>query len=101
MRDCTLITTLSMLLLGQFASSQNAPEKTRDPAKLAELVPSGISIQAQEVSGTGSGKDLIVQYHIFVQGVPPDTRFQSVTRPITEEEPSPILGASPWARMEF
>jgi predicted RNA-binding protein with TRAM domain len=48
-----------------------------------QLVPAGMSIEAKEVSRTGSGKDLVVQYRIFVQGVPPDTRFQSVTRPIT------------------
>ena len=112
MRHYTLITALSMLLLGRFASSQNPPEKTRDPARLAEhvmdmhvaftqLVPAGMSIEAKELSRTGSGKDLVVQYHIFIQGVPPDTRFQSVTRPITQEEPSPIMGVSPWARMEF
>jgi predicted RNA-binding protein with TRAM domain len=101
-----------MLLLGQFASSQNPPEKTLDPPNLAEHVmdmhvaftqpvPAGISIEAKEVSRTGSGKDLVVQYQIFVQGVSPDTRFQSVTWPTTQEEPSPIMGASPWARMEF
>jgi hypothetical protein len=103
MRHHPLITTLSMLLLGQFASTQNSSEKTRDPAKAAEhvmdmhvaftqLVPSGMSIEAKEVSRTGSGKDLVVQYHIFVRGVPPDTRFQSVTWPISRDEPSPVIG---------
>jgi hypothetical protein len=87
-----------MLLLGLFASSQNPPEKTRDPAKLAEhvmdmhvaftqLVPAGISIEAKEVSRTGSGKDLVVQYRVFVQGVSPDTRFQSVTWPTPRKNP--------------
>jgi hypothetical protein len=72
MRHYPLITTLSMPLLGQFASPQNPPEKTRAPAKLSEhvmdmhvastqLVPSGMSIEAKEASRTGSGKDLVVQ----------------------------------------
>ena len=59
---------------------------------LTQLVPSGMSIEAKEVSRTDSGKDLVMQYHIFVQGVPHDTRFRSVTWPIIREEPSPIIG---------
>ena len=57
-----------------------------------QMVPPGMSIEAKEVSRKGkSGKDLVVQYHIFVKGVPPDTLFQELNWPPTAEKPSLVL----------
>jgi hypothetical protein len=44
-----------------------------------QMVPPGTSIYAKEVSRRGkSGKDLVVQYHVFVTGVPPNTLFKYI-----------------------
>jgi hypothetical protein len=57
-----------------------------------QMVPPGMSIEAKEVSRKGkSGKDLVVQYHIFVKGVPPNTLFQALNWPPNTEKPSVIL----------
>jgi hypothetical protein len=57
-----------------------------------QMVPTGMSIEAKEVSRKGrSGKDLVVQYHIFVKGVPPDTLFQALNWPPNAEKPSLVL----------
>jgi hypothetical protein len=43
-----------------------------------KMVPAGTSIKAIEVSRRGtSGKDLVVQYHIFVTGAPANTSATS------------------------
>ncbi len=56
------------------------------------MVPSGTSIEAKEVSRRGqSGKDLIVQYHIFVKGLPPDALLQYMDWPINADKPSRML----------
>jgi len=56
------------------------------------MVPSGTSIEAKEVSRKGeSGKDLIVQYHVFVKGVPPNALLQYMDWPINADKPSPRL----------
>ena len=57
-----------------------------------QMVPSGMSIEAKEISRTGkSGKDLAVQYHIFVKGAPPDTVFQWFQWPVGADKPSAAL----------
>jgi hypothetical protein len=51
-----------------------------------DMVPKGMSIQAKEVSRRGkSGKDLVVQYHIFVTGVPASTLFKYVDWAVNAE----------------
>src|SRR5271165_2186922 len=56
-------------------------------------VPPGVSVEVKQVSRTGaSGKDLVVKYHIFVRGVPPETLFQELNWPVTAEKPSSELG---------
>jgi hypothetical protein len=56
------------------------------------MVPAGMSIQAKEVSRRGeSGKDLVVQYHIFVTGVPAGTLFQSIDWAVNAEKPTSSL----------
>jgi hypothetical protein len=61
-----------------------------------EMVPPEMSIEAKEVSRQGSsGNNLLVQYHIFVKGVPPDTLFQQVSWPVNADAPSsPLEGIS-------
>jgi hypothetical protein len=61
-----------------------------------QMVPSGMSIEAREISRKGkSGKDLVVQYHIFVRGVPPETLFQWFQWPVNADKPSsPLQGIS-------
>jgi hypothetical protein len=57
-----------------------------------QMVPPGASIHAKEVSRRGkSGKDLVVQYHVFVTGVPPDTLFKYIDWPVNAEKPSARL----------
>lgn len=57
-----------------------------------QMVPPGMSIEAREVSRKGSsGKDLVVQYHIFVKGVPTNTLFQALNWPPSAEKPSLVL----------
>jgi hypothetical protein len=56
------------------------------------MVPPGMSIEAKEVSRKGkSGKDLVVQYHIFVKGSTPGTLFKALNWPPNAEKPSVIL----------
>jgi len=53
------------------------------------MVPPGTSIQAKEVSRRGtSGKDLVVQYHIFVTGVPANTLFKYVYWVVNADGPT-------------
>jgi hypothetical protein len=61
-----------------------------------DMVPPGTSIEAKEVSREGSsGNNLVVQYHIFVKGVPPDTLFQQLSWPVNADKPSsPMEGIS-------
>lgn len=57
-----------------------------------QMVPPSTSIETKEVSRKGkSGEDLVVQYHIFVKGVPPNTLFKALTWPPNAEKPSVIL----------
>ena len=57
-----------------------------------EMAPLGTSIRAKEVSRKGeSGKNLVVQYHVFVTGVPPDTLFKYIDWPVNAEKPSARL----------
>jgi len=58
-----------------------------------QMVPRGTSIAAKEVSRKGkSGKDLVVQYHIFVKGVPAGSLFQFLDWAANAEKPSRRLG---------
>lgn len=56
------------------------------------MVPPGTSIQAKEVSRRGkSGQDLVVQYHIFVTGVPATTLFKYVDWAVNSDRPTARL----------
>jgi hypothetical protein len=61
-----------------------------------DMVRPGMSIEAREVSRQGSsGNNLVVQYHIFVKGVPPDTLLQQVSWPVNADKlSSPLQGIS-------
>src|SRR5438128_11135825 len=95
MRCFTPVIALSMLCLAQSAQTQNPEVKPNDPSQYVqrlmdievgfmEMVPSGMAIEAKEVSRNGkSGKGLVVQYHIFVRGAPPDALFQWIQWPVT------------------
>jgi hypothetical protein len=57
-----------------------------------KMVPPGTSIQAKEVSRRGkSGKDLVVQYHIFVTGVPANSLLKSVDWAVNSDGPTARL----------
>jgi hypothetical protein len=57
-----------------------------------KMVPAGTSIQAKEVTRRGkSGKDLVVQYHIFVTGVPANTLFKHVDWAVSADRPTARL----------
>ena len=60
------------------------------------MVPPGMSIEAKEVSRKGSsGNNLVVEYHIFVKGIPPDTLLQEISWPVNADKPtSPLQGIS-------
>jgi hypothetical protein len=52
-------------------------------------VPPGTSIDAREISRMGSSnKDLVVQYHIFVKGVPSGVIFRYLNWPVNADQPS-------------
>jgi hypothetical protein len=61
-----------------------------------QMVPPGMSIEAKEISRKGkSGRDLVVQYNIFVKGVSPSTLFQWFQWPVNADKPSsPLQGIS-------
>jgi hypothetical protein len=73
--------TLSLFLLSGFAYAQNSAPTKEDVAKYVQHMmdvqvlfeqspPTGMSIEAREISRTGkSGDDLVVRYQIFVKGV--------------------------------
>lgn len=57
-----------------------------------KMLPAGTSITAKEVLRRGtSGKDLAVQYHIFVTGVPANTLFRYVDWPVNADRPTARL----------
>src|ERR1700722_6049435 len=103
MRYCIPITALSVLLLLRFAASQGSDAKQIDVAQrvqqlmdievgFAQMVPSGMSIDAKEISRKGkSGNDLNVQYHIFVKGAPADALFQEIQWPVNVDKASVAL----------
>jgi hypothetical protein len=87
--------------------SQEAPPKQNDVAQYVQhlmdiqvafedMVAPGVTIAAKEISRKGSsGKDLVVQYHIFVTGVPPQVLFKEMEWPVNQEKPtSPLEGIS-------
>jgi len=61
-----------------------------------DMVPPGMSIEAKEVSRQGSsGNNLVVQYHIFMKGIPSNALFQEVSWPVNADKPSsPLEGIS-------
>ena len=100
MRWPPFLVVLTLMFLGGVAKSQTSQTTQNDVAQrvqhlmdlevgFEQMVPSGISIEAKEVSRKGkSGKDLVVQYHIFVTGVPPDSLFKYIDWPINADKPS-------------
>jgi hypothetical protein len=103
MQWSAFVVLLILMLLGGVAESQNSQTNQNDLAQrvqhlmdievgFEQMVPSGMSIEAKEVSRKGnSGKDLVVQYHIFATGVPPDTLFKFIDWPVNADKPSARL----------
>ena len=56
-----------------------------------KMVPPGTSIETREISRKDAEAGLVVQYHIFVKGVPPDTLFQYINWPVSADKPSSEL----------
>lgn len=107
MRCRALVTALLTLALLDAAKPQDSALKPSDVAPLVQrlmdvevgfdkMVLPGMSIEAKEISRTGkSGDDLVVQYHIFVKGVPANTLFQEISWPVNHDKPfSPLEGIS-------
>jgi hypothetical protein len=96
----TVLTAFSVI---GSVNSQTAPSTQNDIGQrvqhlmdievgFEQMVPPGTSIHAKEVSRRGkSGKNLVVQYHVFVTGVPPDTLFKYIDWPVNAEKPSARL----------
>ena len=90
---------VTLIFLGGVAKAQNSQTTQNDLAQRVQrfmeievgfehMVPPGMSIEAKEVSRKGTpGKDLVVQYHIFVTGVPPDTLFRYIDWPDVAGKP--------------
>jgi hypothetical protein len=106
MRDVILAALFSLTVFVPFAKPQDS-SKQNELAKgiqhlmdvqvgFERMVPPGMSIEAKEISRTGkSGKDLVVQYHIFVTGAPLDTLFREFEWPVNADKPSsPLWGIS-------
>ncbi len=103
MRSSTAAVLLAAIFLGGVAKSQISENPQNRIAQRVErlmdievgfeqMVPPGMSIEAKEVSRKGkSGKDLVVQYHIFVTGVPPDTLFENLDWPANADKPQARL----------
>jgi hypothetical protein len=72
-----------------FASlTELAPKLVRLQNQFEQMVPDGVSIEAREISRTGtSGKDLEVRYNIFVKGVAPDMTFGQIQWPVDQQHP--------------
>ena len=107
MRSRIFVVQLSIIFLVGLARSQDSPRDQNDVAQdvqqlmdlelgFEQMVPSGMSIEAKEISRQGtSSKDLVVQYHIFVRGAPPNALFQWIQWPVNADKPSsPLEGIS-------
>ena len=94
---------LTLMTLSKVAPAQLEQGSSLEPSKYVEqsmkiqvgfmeMVPPGMSIEARELSRKGkSGNNLVVQYHIFVKGAPPDTLFQEMQWPVGSDKPSAAL----------
>lgn len=97
-----MMTGLAMVVLTQSTNAQNQPT-TSDPSQriqhlmdievgFKEMIPPGMSIEAEEISRKGkSGEDLVVQYHIFVKESPPDALFEEIQWPVNADKASAVL----------
>jgi hypothetical protein len=95
---------LAIILVASFAKSQDSTAKQNDLSQrvqrlmdihvgFEQMIPSGTSIEAKEISRTGrSGSDLIVKYHILLKGIPADTLFQYIDWPVNAEKATARLG---------
>lgn len=104
MKSLLPLMALSTLLLASPATSQDSAAKQNDLAEsvqrlmdvevgFTQMVPPGMSIEAKEISRKGkSGDNLVVQYHIFVKGIPADTLLQEIQWPVNADKPSAALG---------
>src|ERR1700730_10427607 len=106
MRRRILVALFSLTVFVPFAKPQDSAKQNELAEGIQHLmdvqvgfermVPPGMSIEAKEISRTGkSGKDLVVQYHIFVTGAPPNTLFRQIEWPVNADKPSsPLWGIS-------
>lgn len=103
MRSVMLAAVLSLPLLVGSVMSQDSGVKQNELAErvqrlmdvevgFAQMVPPGASIEAKEISRKGkSGGNLVVQYHIFVKGIPADTLLREIEWPVNADRPSAAL----------
>jgi hypothetical protein len=104
-----LMLTLLFLGLSGFAKSQGAganPSAAPPPADLAKYVqhlmemqvafmnppPPGISIMAKEIARQGtSGQGLVVKYHVFIKGLPPDVILTESSVAVEAQQMTPVM----------
>jgi len=97
-----LVLVLTILLLIGSAEAQNIPSSEAVAKEVQHLmdvevgfekmVPPGVSIEVKEFSRQGkSNQDLLVKYHIYLKGVPPDALFQWIQWPINADKPTSAL----------
>ena len=55
------------------------------------MVPSGVTIEAKEISRTGKSGSLVVKYQIFVKGAPADAIFKYLYWPVNADKPTLAL----------
>jgi hypothetical protein len=103
MRWSTYVALLALVSPVEMSNAQNSNTDQNSLAQrvqhlmsievgFEQMVPPGMSIEATEVSREGkSGNDLVVRYHVFVKGVPPNTLFKVLNWPPNAEKPSVFL----------
>ena len=76
----------------QNALNQQVQQMMSVEVAFEQMLPPGTSIEAKEIYRERQpGKGLIVKYHIFIKGVPPDTLFQQLSWPVNADKPTAAL----------
>jgi hypothetical protein len=102
MRSSALaVTIVSSIILAAPAASQSDVENraaalSQELLKLhtswTKISSNGASVEVREISRRGrSGKDLVVQYHLFVKGLPQEKLYQYLNWPINQSGPQTAL----------
>lgn len=87
-----LLPCLSNLTYGQSDVEARAAETSQALVKghiawKSKLSSPGASVRVKEVGRQGS----LVQYHLFVSGLPSDELYTAVSWPVTQSKPSPVM----------